>query len=227
MFAPESLEDIQQTTAQAAEAKSNAPPKSINHPGTRMAVLEPVGPSIPASPSMSAVDAAIAGRPRLTESEVGYSGLETPRVAGYAFVDAEPTPEEEAYAKRQGHTTEAQENLLESLVPLDPTPNPFIIQDSSAREKLHHKLVDKTAKSNRPSGGRLGVLMGGETPGRTPTPKFLSATNLKKTPGNLTPAAQNLLMRIGTPLRRGSAWDGSGGRKDKVTITGVTPVGKR
>ena len=49
---------------------------------------------LPHSDSMSAVDAAIAGRPKPTASDPGYSGAETPRVNGYAFVDAEPTPEE-------------------------------------------------------------------------------------------------------------------------------------
>ena len=43
--------------------------------------------SIPDSPSISAIQDAIAGRPRFSESEASaVPGSETPRVNGYAFV---------------------------------------------------------------------------------------------------------------------------------------------
>jgi len=225
MFGPESLEDFQQTTAQLSEARSNAPPKSINHSGTRIPGPEVEGPAIPPSPSLSAVDAAIAGRPRASETDAGYSGAETPRVAGYSFVDADPTPDEEAYMRRKAQGVD--ENLLSKLVgPVDATPNPFTINDSSDREKLTLRLVDKQNKNKRPQVNRLGTLASIDTPGRTPTPKFLSASGMKKSSGNLTPAAQNLLRRVGTPLRQGSAWD-EARSMDRMTLAGVTPKSRR
>ena len=95
MFGPDSLEDNVTTSAQQAEDRSNAPLKSVSYTSTRLPTAHVARESaIPPSPSMSAIDAAISGRPRATESEPGYTGAETPRVNGYAFVDAEPTPSE-------------------------------------------------------------------------------------------------------------------------------------
>jgi protein DGCR14 len=223
MFGPESVEDSQQTIAQAAEAKSLAPPKAILHSNTRLPAPELTDPDAPRSPTMSAVDAAIAGRPRPTASEPGYTGSETPRVRGYAFVDAEPTPSEIAYSK--GLTSPDPLSLLSQLAPADSTPNLFRINESSKREELHHRLVEKSSKNKRVGAGRVGELLSAETPGRTPTPKFLSAGGLKKRAGDLTPAAQSLFRKIGTPVRSGSAFDAKGEKKrDKVRWTpALTP----
>jgi protein DGCR14 len=229
MFNPNSVEDYQQTTAQVAEAKSLAPPKAINHAGTRMLTETPNAPPIPPSPSMSAIDAAIAGRPRFSQSEAGYSGVETPRVAGYAFVDAEVQPHEQSYVEQRsrGDDGNGEDEVLKLLGPVDASPNPFKISEASSRERLHLKLVDKVNKNRRPQVDRLAGLVGAETPGRTPTPKFMSASN-SKVPGNLTPAAQHLLKRIGTPVRKGSAWDTTGERtKERSKLAGVTPRTKK
>jgi protein DGCR14 len=227
MFNPDSLEDYQQTTMQSSEAKSLAPPKAINHAGTRILTETPNAPPMPPSPSITAVDAAIAGRPRYSETEVGYSGAETPRVAGYAFVDAEVQPHEEVYMERKAcngavDNNNQEDTVLKLLGPIDSRPNPFKISETSHRERLHHKLVDKANKNRRPQGDRVGALVEEETPGRTPTPKFMSANGVKKAPGNLTPAAQSLLRKIGTPVRKGSAWDESKTR-EKSKLAGVTP----
>jgi protein DGCR14 len=227
MYGPESIEDSQQTIAQAAEAKSLAPPKAILHSNTRLPVPELEDPDAPHSPTMSAVDAALAGRPRPTASEPGYAGWETPRVKGYAFVDAEPTPSEIAY--HAGTEVPDPLSLLSQLAPADPTPNPFRINESSQREALHHRLVEKNSKSKRAGAGRISELLSAETPGRTPTPKFLSATGLKKKAGDLTPAAQSLFRKIGTPVRKGSAFDAESAKKeDKVRwAPGLTPKVRR
>ena len=93
MFGPNGIEDSMLTHAQQAQQNSNAPPKSVTYKATRFttASTTPEDP-IPPSPSLSAIDAAISGLPKPTESETGYTGASTPRVNGYAFVDAEPTP---------------------------------------------------------------------------------------------------------------------------------------
>jgi protein DGCR14 len=190
MFNPESVEDDHVTVAQEAEAKSNAPPKSIVHSNTR--IEEPNLPEaqVPASPSLSAINDAIAGRPHLNESSAGW---ETPRVRGYAFVDAEPTPAEmHAY---EGEPSDAAAMLSHLTKGVDASPNPFNIKESGDREKLHHRLVDKTKEKQ----GRVGELLGGITPGKTPTPKFKSAPQK----GNLTPAARLLYNRMKGSTPRG------------------------
>lgn len=205
-FDPDSLEDVQQTVAQAAEEKSNAPLKAIAHDNTRLALPSAEAITAP-SPSLSAIDAAIAGRPRATDTEPGYDGSETPRVNGYAFVDEEPTARE--LRREASHESdsddERQEHLLQLLTEAnggDSTANPFKLSESSRRETLHHALVERTSKSKR-AGGRLDALRAGQgaDSGRTPTPKFLSATP-RAASGALTPAAQRLLGKVGgTPVR--------------------------
>ncbi|KAF2416082.1 hypothetical protein EJ08DRAFT_119571 [Tothia fuscella] len=228
MFGPESIEDELPTRGQIAEAKSLAPPKAILHGNTRIPMPETENEhAIPASPSLSAIDAAIAGRPRPTESEAGYSGADIPQVSGYAFVDAEPTPAEIAFAT--GKEVYDPFALLKRITPADDTPNMFHIKESSQRENLHHRLVEKQKRNKL---GRVGDLMGGETLGRTPTPKFLSAAGAlggsKKRKEDLTPAAQSLIRKIGTPLRSGSAWDRkSEGKKDGGWTPAATPKVKR
>ncbi|KAK3709559.1 hypothetical protein LTR37_010780 [Vermiconidia calcicola] len=152
MFGPESIEDTTITIAQEAEQRSNAPPKVVSYPATRFATSsgrsdEP----IPPSPSMSAVDAAIAGRPRPTESETGYSGAETPRVAGYAFVDAEPTPSELGVPVTDEEADAAEREAAMQLLPKveEGGPNPFTIKERSRREYTHMKLVEKADAARR------------------------------------------------------------------------------
>ncbi|RDI79238.1 putative mannosyl-oligosaccharide glucosidase [Venturia inaequalis] len=197
MFAPDSLEDQQQTIAQVREEASLAPPKAIRHSNTRMPVAEaePIY-AIPPSPSISAIDAAIAGRPRPSNSEPGYSGADTPRVSGYNFVDAEPTAAEIAYAKGELAPLNPAE-LLSRLVGDDNGPG-FKISEKSGREHLHHRLVEKNTKKKRDQANRLDKLYGGATP----VSRSSASTSTKRRP-DFSPAAQNLLRIMNTPHRKG------------------------
>ncbi|KAH7025457.1 nuclear protein DGCR14 [Macrophomina phaseolina] len=240
MFTPDSIEDELVTVAQAAQDASAAPPKAIVYGNTRLPTSSAEGPlenSVPASPSLSAVNDAIRGRPRPTPSEAAYAGSETPRVNGYAFVDEQdPEPEPEPRL--------LDSSLLQRLgVTADASPNPFTIAQASKREALHHRLVDKTAKAKRDGaasgghggGSRLAALKG-ESAAKTPTPKFASSPAVARRADNLTPAAQRLFAKVGTPRREGSgfgAW-GAGAatplrkerEKEKVRWT-PTPKIKR
>jgi len=229
MFPPDSIEDTHQTRAQAAEVSSNAPPKRINYHNIHPpAATLPSGITRPPSPTLSAIDAAISGRPRATESEAGYSGAETPRVAGYTFVDSEPTDAEKAaFEPDHGALLAALQKQAEK------GPNPFKVNETTEREKLRNKLVEKMAASKRSGGaGRVGELIGEAAPGKTPTPKFLSVLG-SKTPqmsgGNFTPAGQKLLGRIGTPLRKETWFEGNGTavEKKRTSLAGVTPKLKK
>lgn len=195
MFAPGSIEDSLQTIAQRAEETSTAPPKAVVYDNTRLAppATETADdPCVPPSPSLSAIKDAIAGRPRSTASEI-FSGASTPRVNGYAYVDSEPDPE-----PSYDHSP-----LL--LGNGDSTPNPFKLSESSKREALHHRMVDRVAKGKRATGKR-------ETELKTPVPRFTSSPRIAK--GGMTPAAQRLMGKVGgmgaTP--RG-LWEGKTPRK--------------
>lgn len=180
MFAPGSIEDTVQTVAQKNEETSRAPPRAVIYDNTRIAPAGNTESStdIPPSPSLSAVQDAIAGRPRPSASEASFNGASTPRVNGYAFVDSEPEPAPSA---------ESHSSLL--LGGGDNTPNPFKLHESSKREALHHRMVDKFAKGKRAAGGkREGEL-------KTPVPRFASSPRIGK--GGMTPAAQNLMSKIG------------------------------
>lgn len=180
MFAPGSVEDTVQTVAQKNEETSRAPPRAVIYDNTRIAPTGNTESStdIPPSPSLSAVQDAIAGRPRPSASEASFNGASTPRVNGYAFVDSEPEPAPSA---------ESHSSLL--LGGGDNTPNPFKLHESSKREALHHRMVDKFAKGKRAAGGkREGEL-------KTPVPRFASSPRIGK--GGMTPAAQNLMSKIG------------------------------
>lgn len=211
MFGPSSIEDSLQTVAQKSQETSLAPPKAVVYDNTRIApsnsaTLSDHYPSVPPSPSLSAVRDAIAGRPRPTASEASFNGASTPRVNGYAYVDSEPEP-----------STSASPLLLGNG---DSTPNPFKLSESSKREALHHRMVDKVAKGKR--------IKGREAELKTPVPRFTSSPRIAK--GGMTPAAQSLLGRVGrTPKTPTGLWEGKGKTPRMSTLRqGWTPktVGK-
>lgn len=178
---------------QLSQEASYAPPKSVSYASTRLPTTTSdhaaESDTVPESPSLSAIDAAIAGHPRHCSfstaapsaafSEAGgRNGGETPRVAGYEFVDAEPTDEELALQRQSQSKTAAtigtevaetraakkvrdRNELLQHLLDINSStgdgsggsanagPNLFNLQDKSRREDLHHRLVDKHLASKR------------------------------------------------------------------------------
>ncbi|KAL8843146.1 MAG: hypothetical protein Q9170_000276 [Blastenia crenularia] len=203
MFAPSSVEDPLQTVAQRAEETSKAPPKAVVYDNTRLptssSATNPEG--IPPSPSLSAVQDAIAGRPRPTASEAAFGGsrAETPRVNGYAFVDSEEPPPPQL----------SQQSTLSILGSGDKTPNPFNIKEKSKREDLHHRMVDKVAKGKRTQ-SQVESL-------KTPVPRFMSSPRVAK--GGLTPAGQRLLGKFGADA--GGRTPGSWEREKKTRASGL------
>ncbi|KAJ5169154.1 uncharacterized protein N7482_004748 [Penicillium canariense] len=212
MFLPSSIEDTHETLHQQAEAASRAGPKRTLYQNTRLldadaAAAADATASVPASPSISAIQDAIAGRPRLSESEASaIPGGETPRVNGYAFVDEdEPAPE-----PAPTDSLEADWRLLGSSS--DTTPNPFQLRETRKREALHHRMVDRVSRSKRAEKAARTT----KTPVAS-TPRFASSPRLDfglhRTPGGgaggkmLTPAAQKLWSQVGgsTPQKGGSA----------------------
>ncbi|ESZ91534.1 hypothetical protein SBOR_8068 [Sclerotinia borealis F-4128] len=180
MFRLDSVEDSVETVAQKVQNESRATPKGVTYANTRMpAPVLQEETNIPSSPSISAVRDAIAGTRRVADSESGFNGSETPRVNGYAFVDDEP--ENELYTP----------SSIIDLGPGETAKNPFIIKEQSRREDLHHRIVDKTARSKRTSvkNGMTGKVE------MTPVPKFPSSPRVGS--GGLTPAAERLWSRVG------------------------------
>lgn len=169
MFGPSSIEDSLPTIAQKAQETSKAPPKSVSYDNTRLPNPSSSdsmnNPSdIPPSPSLSAVQDAIAGRPRPTASEAGGGRAETPRVNGYAFVDSEePSP--------PPSPPPSSLSLLSSSSG-DKSLNPFKIKENSKREGLHHRMVDRVAKGKRVKSQVEKV--------KTPVPRFLSSPRVAR-----------------------------------------------
>jgi protein DGCR14 len=206
MFGPDGVEDTVETRAQISQIRSNAAPRATNYAGTRFVPEAQASTDIiPPSPSMSAIDAAIAGRPKPTESEPGYTGAETPRVNGYAFVDAEPTPSELGLPVSDAEADAAEREAALALLPKadESGPNLFTIHERSKREDVHHRLVEKADQARRKGGrGRVEELAKlGITPGRTPTPKFKSAAGLTNGKRAMTPAAKSLAEKLRTPRK--------------------------
>ena len=201
MFDPSSIEDSTQTIHQAAEEMSRAPPKAVVYDNTRLRP-EPSTTSTepPPSPSLSAVQDALSGRPRPAASEASIPGSATPRINGYAFVDSAPSP---SPSELMGPPlTWGGASLLGSG---DQIPNPFNIKEGSKREALHHRMVEKVAKGKRSVKKETEV----RTPSRTPVPRFASSPMVRKE--GLTPAGQRLLERIGgTPARISGEGGGNG-----------------
>lgn len=220
MFIPSSIEDTHETVAQKAESTSRAAPRRVIYGNTRVQPTPPQidgsannNQSIPPSPSLSAIRDAIAGRPRPTDSEPGYTGAETPRINGYAFVDEdEPTP--------QPSDDEDNSAYHFSLLKMNndtsssATPNPFTIRENRRRELLHHRMVERVATNKRAERSGKDI--------RTPVPKFPSSPMIAfggtpgaggSTPGvaggkglskaSLTPAAQRLWAAVGSTPGRG------------------------
>ncbi|KAF1945571.1 hypothetical protein EJ02DRAFT_451290 [Clathrospora elynae] len=218
MYGPESVEQWAPTRAQEAENASLAPPKKVLYSNTRLPAPE-TEPARPPSPTLSAIREAIAGRPRLNPSEGGYTGSETPRVNGYAFVDAEaPEPEDEV---------DAPTDLLERYGIDGSRATPFTIEESSSREKMHHRMVEQIGakrSSQNSNSNPVTIKLPGSGLGifTSETPRFLSAptparlagkmTPGRKAKGDLTPAAQRLFERMGgsTPKHGGNEGFGGG-----------------
>ncbi len=235
------------TIAQAAQEASTAPAKAVSHTSTRFPPSSSPfnsADTVPPSPSLSAIDAAIAGHPYRNSgappstftSSSSIAGSETPRVNGYAFVDEEPTPTELGVPlDRSPSPTSDSKSLLSQMIAAGSGdglgPNPFTINEGGKREALHHRLVEKTLQSKRAS--RVGALV--LEHGRTPTPRFMSSpriltgvaeampiaaggragVNRILRSGNLTPAARMLYDKIGrTPIATKSARLGVGGAFD-------------
>lgn len=200
MFAPDSIEDHTQTVQQHAEETSRAPPKAVIYHNTRLPPTSSshnphIGhdPSVPPSPSLSAVRDALAGRPRPTASEPGAPGSETPRVNGYAFVDDDDPPP----------TDPLDHQFLFGAAAGDGTPNPFRIKAQSKREDLHHRMVERVARTKR--------VVKREAELRTPVPRFASSPRVE---GGLTPAGRRLWGRVGSPAVGGGGVGVGGGGFD-------------
>ncbi|MCJ1285153.1 hypothetical protein MMC26_004491 [Xylographa opegraphella] len=180
MFGPASVEDAHPTVQQRAEETSRAAPKAVVYDNTRLPPAptdpDPDPAAAPSSPSLSAIHAALASHPRPSASEAAFaSSPTTPRVNGYAFVDASPSP------------SPSPSSLLG---PAAAAPNPFTIKDRSRREVLHHRMVDRVAR------GKRAARREAELRSPVAVPRFASSPRVAAR-GGWTPAAERLLGRVG------------------------------
>ena len=198
MFIPSSsVEDTHHESLQErAERESRAEPKRVIYQNTRMHDHDTEEQQQqqhnipPPSPSMSAIEDAIAGRPRLGSSEIisTSGGGETPRVNGYSFVGNDDDEEEES---------EAGPENLSVVLGSSSEPNPFHIGNMRRREDLHHRMVDRMARTRRAEKTAQDA--------KKPVPKFPSSPaldfGLRRGNANgktFTPAAHRLLQKVGS-----------------------------
>jgi hypothetical protein len=123
-------------------------------------------------------------------------------VNGYSFVDDEDDEDEPP-----------EEPAIINLGPGDMN-TPFKIQEQREREMLHERMVERISKSNKEA-SRNGFTGKAD---KTPVPKFPSSPRVT---GGLTPAAQRLWSRIGTPSSkqtRGSFGGGSTPMKPRGSL---------
>lgn len=235
MFGPDSVEDTAITRAQELQDRSNAPPRSVTYGATRFQTApSATGNAVPPSPSLSAIDAAIAGRPRPTESETGYSGADTPRVNGYAFVDAEPTPSEIGLPVSDEEADRVERDKALKFLPKvdEGGPNPFHIRERSGREDLHHRLVERADAQRRKEKGEGSKLAHLRDLGVTPRDTRTATPNagVRHEKSSMTPAAQRLAEKLRTPkgASGGGMFGSAGGDGGRVKVDWTpTPRVKR
>ena len=191
MFAPTSVEDEMQTVSQRRQEESLAAPKMVIYDNTRVAPARDTAAEDEEGDTASAIRDAIAGKPR-HPSESSYNCASTPQVNGFAFVDDRDLSPPPATVRKPG-------SLL--LGGGDSTPNPFKLHESSKREALHHRMVEKVNKGKRAA-----------TPKRmrevAQTPKFLSSP-IMGSRGNLTPAGHILRGKLESKVKMPAGlWEG-------------------
>lgn len=201
MFGADGLDDGVVTVAERSAQSSRMGPRAIAYENTR--VPDPEPPLRPPSPTASSIRDAVSGRPRSRYQDSSVGGGETPRVNGYSFVDDEDD---------DPPVTQPPAAPRIDLGPGDVN-SPFKIQDQRDREKLHERMVERIAKSNKEA-SRNGLL--GKVD-KTPVPNFPSSPRVG---GSLTPAAQRLWSKMRTP--KGKTPNGS-----FASFGQSTPMGAR
>ncbi|KAK6334026.1 hypothetical protein TWF696_002534 [Orbilia brochopaga] len=216
MFSPNNLDDemLDPDLNPATNTESRAAPKSISHTNTRMPPPRVPASSVPPSPSISAIQDAIAGKPRFSASSAAGRNV-TPRVNGYSFVDDAPSPSPSELGLPP-MTWGTVDDLLPSV---EASPSPFKISETPRREKTLHRMVDKVAKSKRASAKM--VVPG--TPGGSIAGTPVAMARRMKTLGNMTPAARGLLGKIGTGTPD-SVFGGAVGKEKKDMRYKWTPT---
>ena len=188
MFHPDSIDEQGlETIVDVKEAESKAPQKAVIHRNTRFPVqaLQDDGP-VPSSPSLNTTIIARRDAARAARSETEYSGGETPRVNGYAFVEEnEPgdVPQTEISAP-------TYRDMLAGQV--GDAHNPFKISDNRKREELHHRMV---AKENAKKRTKALETVKPSVPGLTPVKS--GGRTAVVAGGNMTPAARSLMEKLG------------------------------
>jgi len=217
MFHASSIdEEGLETVQDVREAASKAGPRQVIHSNTRFPSLHFVddpGP-VPPSPSLNTdiITRREAAEPARSETE--FTGGETPRVNGYAFVEEDEPENISTGTERRGNGPSYRDLLAGQVA--DGTPNPFKISENRKREDLHHRLVEKQAKKRR--------MKEDET---VRTPMTAGTPVVMKTSaggaGNMTPAARKLMEKLGrTPV--GTAKSSTDDRASThLWITGRTP----
>lgn len=183
----------------------------VVHSSTRLPEQSEEAPSVPPSPTRSRIGAAISGTPYHRRVD------DTPKVGGYGFVDALPSPSPSELGPDAMKELMTWGTLLgtpriiqdEDADPNEPSSsrssNPFTINHPSNRDSIGRKLGVQAIRSLREKAALLSTGMVGSTPGGVRKRKHASTDMLppSSTPRRggaanadlLSPAARTLLGR--------------------------------
>jgi len=204
MFSPDADSSPYCPLPPSDPSTSNDPPKEVRYANTRLPEQseEPTSTSssVPPSPTRSRIGAAIMGTP------YHKKGDETPKVQGFGFVSALPSPSPSQMGPEAMKELMTWGSLLgtprvihggDDLDPSSAAPSPFKVPELSKRDDLGRRLGVRASKSLRERAALL------STPSSTPrkrkavsdmpppasTPRRVAQTDM------LSPAARNLLGR--------------------------------
>lgn len=228
MFGPDADESpyhVPLTTPPANLDGTSAPVKEqgrVIHSSTRLPEQSEEAPSVPPSPSRSRIGAAISGTPYHRKVD------DTPKVGGYGFVDALPSPSPSELGPEAMKELMTWGTLLgtpriiredDSGSTTSGTSNPFNIAQPSNRDSIGRKLGVQASRSLREKAALLSTGVVGSSFGATPVgtrkrkqgsdmppPAFTPRRGGAANADLLSPAARTLL-----------------GRTKSGTVLGLTP----
>lgn len=204
MFSPDADSSPYCPPPPSDPSTSNDPPKEVRYANTRLPEQseEPTSTSssVPPSPTRSRIGAAIMGTP------YHKKGDETPKVQGFGFVSALPSPSPSQMGPEAMKELMTWGSLLgtprvihsgDDLDPSSSAPSPFKVPELSKRDDLGRRLGVRASKSLRERAALLSTPSStprkrkgvGDMPPPASTPRRVAQTDM------LSPAARNLLGR--------------------------------
>lgn len=196
MFLPEDQSRISPRSG-GLRTRSSQAPKDIAIKNTRFTTRPPDSNSGPGegtvSSTLSAVRAAVRGiSPDDADSPILRGSQSSTRVGGWTYVT------EDDPVSNPGFAAQLRQDYNNVFSEQDRHRTPFRIQASSAREELHHRLVDKSRRARIGTAAEQMITRG---IGYKPDGDGIGISPSLAKSGSLTPAGRRLLESFRSPVR--------------------------